>query len=56
MLRAARAGALILPPTPGFYHRPRTVDDLVEFVVARIRDHLGISHRLVGEWGYENLV
>jgi 4-hydroxy-3-polyprenylbenzoate decarboxylase len=56
MLQAARAGALILPPAPGFYHRPRTVDDLVEFVVARILDHLGISHRLVGEWGYENLV
>lgn len=56
MLRAARAGALILPPAPGFYHRPQTVEDLVRFVVARILDHLGISHRLVGEWGHEDLV
>jgi 4-hydroxy-3-polyprenylbenzoate decarboxylase len=56
MLQAARAGALILPPAPGFYHGPRTVADLVDFVVARILDHLGISHRLVGEWGHEDLV
>jgi 4-hydroxy-3-polyprenylbenzoate decarboxylase len=56
MLRAARAGALILPPAPAFYHGPKTVEDLVDFVVARILDHLGISHRLVGEWTYENLV
>jgi 4-hydroxy-3-polyprenylbenzoate decarboxylase len=56
MLRAARAGALILPPVPAFYHGPKTVQDLVDFVVARILDHLGISHRLVGEWTYENLV
>lgn len=56
MLRAARAGALILPPAPGFYHRPETVEDLVHFVVARILDHLGISHRLVGEWGHGDLV
>jgi len=56
MLRAARAGALILPPAPAFYHGPKTVQDLVDFVVARILDHLRISHRLVGEWSYENLV
>jgi flavin prenyltransferase len=56
MLRVARAGALILPPAPAFYHGPKTVQDLVDFVVARILDHLGISHRLVGEWTYENLV
>jgi 4-hydroxy-3-polyprenylbenzoate decarboxylase len=56
MLQAARAGALILPPAPGFYHGPRTVEDLVDFVVARILDHLGISHHLVGEWGHEDLV
>lgn len=56
MLRAARAGALILPPAPAFYNGPKTVQDLVDFVVARILDHLGISHRLVGEWTYENLV
>ena len=56
MLRAARAGALILPPAPAFYHGPKTIENLVDFVVARILDHLGISHRLVGEWTRENLV
>jgi len=42
MLRVTRAGALVLPAAPGFYHRPRTIDDLVGFVVARIMDQLGI--------------
>jgi 4-hydroxy-3-polyprenylbenzoate decarboxylase len=56
MLRAARTGALILPPAPAFYHGPKTVQDLVDFVVARILDHLRISHRLVGEWTNEDLV
>jgi flavin prenyltransferase len=42
MLRVTRAGALVLPAAPGFYHRPRTIDDLVVFVVARVMDQLGI--------------
>jgi 4-hydroxy-3-polyprenylbenzoate decarboxylase len=43
MLRLARAGATILPAAPGFYHRPREIADLVDFVVFRILDHLGIE-------------
>jgi 4-hydroxy-3-polyprenylbenzoate decarboxylase len=51
MLRLARAGALILPANPGFYHHPRRVDDLVDFVVARVLDQLGVEHRLMARWG-----
>lgn len=51
MLRLSRAGAVILPPNPGFYHRPRSVDDIVDFVVARILDQLDISHQLMKPWG-----
>lgn len=51
MLRLARAGAIILPPAPGFYHRPDGIDGLVDFVVARILDRLGIPHTLMPRWG-----
>lgn len=51
MLRVTRAGGVILPPAPGFYHQPRQVTDLVDFVVARILDQLGLEHELLGEWG-----
>jgi len=51
MLTLARAGAVILPPAPGFYARPRSVSDLVDFVVARVLDHLGVPQTLVPRWG-----
>ena len=51
MLRVTRAGAIVLPAAPGFYHRPTSIDDLVDFVVARILDHLGVEHTLVRRWG-----
>ena len=51
MLRLARAGAVILPPSPGFYTHPATVGDLVDFVVARILDRLKIAHALQPRWG-----
>ena len=51
MLRLTRAGATILPANPGFYFRPRRIDDLVDFVVARILDHLQVPHRLGERWG-----
>ena len=51
MLRLTRAGAVILPPSPGFYHHPQTVGDLVDFVVARILDQLGVPHSLMARWG-----
>ncbi len=51
MLRLARAGAVILPPSPGFYHHPQTVADLVDFVVARVLDQLAVPHTLLQRWG-----
>ena len=51
MLRLARAGAVILPPSPGFYHRPQTVGDVVDFVVARVLDQLAVPHALLRRWG-----
>lgn len=56
MLRLSRAGAVILPPSPGFYHRPQSVDDLVDFVVARILDQVGVTHTLVRPWGADKSV
>ncbi len=50
MTRLTRAGATILPAAPGFYHRPRSIDDLVDFVVARVMDHLGIDHEIGRRW------
>ncbi|HEX6371446.1 MAG TPA: flavin prenyltransferase UbiX [Longimicrobium sp.] len=50
MTRLTRAGATILPAAPGFYHRPQSIDDMVDFVVARILDHLGVDHRLGKRW------
>lgn len=51
LLRLARAGAVILPPAPGFYGRPETIGDLVDFVVARILDQLRVVHALGPRWG-----
>jgi flavin prenyltransferase len=51
MLRLSRAGAIILPANPGFYHHPQTVQDLVDFVVARVLDHVGVEHDLMPRWG-----
>lgn len=54
MLKLARSGAVILPANPGFYHHPKTVQDVVDFVVARILDHLGVAHTLMPRWGEES--
>lgn len=51
MLKLARLGVVILPPNPGFYHHPQTLEDLVDFVVARILDQLHIPHQLMARWG-----
>lgn len=51
MLRLSRAGAVILPPSPGFYHRPQQIGDLVDFVVARIMDRVGVPQSLMKRWG-----
>ena len=51
MLTLTRGGAVILPASPGFYHRPNGLDDLVNFIVARVLDHLDVDHDLVPRWG-----
>lgn len=51
MLRVRRAGAVVVFAAPGFYHRPESVDDLVDFVVARCLDQLGLEHALSRRWG-----
>lgn len=51
MLRLTRAGAVVLPAAPGFYHRPTEIAQLVDFVVARILDQLGVHQSLVPRWG-----
>jgi flavin prenyltransferase len=54
MLAAKEAGATIMPASPGFYSKPKKIDDLVDMVVARVLDHLGVEHELVQRWsGYD---
>ncbi len=54
MLRLTRAGAVVMPASPGFYHRPKQISDLVDFVVARMLDQLGIEQTLVKRWEGES--
>jgi 4-hydroxy-3-polyprenylbenzoate decarboxylase len=54
MHRAAQAGAIVLPAMPGWYHDVRSVVDLIDFIVARILDHLDVPHRLMQRWGDES--
>ena len=51
MLKLTRLGAVMLPANPAFYHRPTDIAGVVDFVVARVLDHLGIDQRLVPAWG-----
>lgn len=51
MLKLSQMGAVILPASPGFYHQPQSIDDLVDFVVARILNQLGIEQDLLKRWG-----
>jgi 4-hydroxy-3-polyprenylbenzoate decarboxylase len=52
MLKLSQMGVTIMPAAPGFYHQPKTIEDLVDFVVARILDHVGLEQGLVARWGY----
>lgn len=51
MLKLARLGAVILAPNPGFYHLPASIEDIVDFVVAKILDQLQVEHQLMARWG-----
>ncbi|BBM02136.1 flavin prenyltransferase UbiX [Microbulbifer sp. GL-2] len=51
MLKLTRMGAMILPASPGFYQKPSTVEDIVDFVVARLLDQLGVEQKLLPYWG-----
>lgn len=51
MLKLARSGAVILPANPGFYHRPENIQDIIDFIVARVLDQLGVAHTLMPRWG-----
>jgi 4-hydroxy-3-polyprenylbenzoate decarboxylase len=53
LTQVTRAGATVIPAAPGFYHKPATIDDLVDFIVARILDHLDVEHTLGKRWGGE---
>jgi flavin prenyltransferase len=53
LLRVSRAGAVVMPASPGFYHRPSEIGALVDFVVARILDHCGVPQTVVPRWGDE---
>ncbi|MEJ2059115.1 MAG: UbiX family flavin prenyltransferase [Gammaproteobacteria bacterium] len=54
MLRLSRMGAVIMPANPGFYHQPQGIDDLVDFMVARILDHLQVPNSLIRRWHEED--
>ncbi|MCG7201026.1 UbiX family flavin prenyltransferase [Marinobacter pelagius] len=51
MLRLTRMGAVVMPASPGFYHKPQSIEDLVDFVVARLLDHLNLPQELMPRWG-----
>ncbi|NVK25000.1 MAG: UbiX family flavin prenyltransferase, partial [Gammaproteobacteria bacterium] len=54
MLKLSNLGVTIMPAAPGFYHQPQSIQDLVEFMVARILDHLKVDQSIVPRWGYSN--
>ncbi|WP_428788517.1 flavin prenyltransferase UbiX [Vibrio profundum] len=53
MHKLSQMGVTIMPASPGFYHHPKSIEDLVDFMVARVLDHLGIEQQLVARWGYD---
>jgi len=54
MLRLANAGAVIMPPNPAFYQLPKTIDELIDFVVARVMDQLDVPQTLMPRWGIDD--
>lgn len=55
MLKLARLGAVILPANPGFYNKPAQVEELVDFIVARVLDQLGVEHQMMRRWGRDDV-
>ena len=55
MTKMSTWGVIILPASPGFYHKPNTIDELIDFVVARILDQLDIDHKLSKRWSGEEV-
>jgi 4-hydroxy-3-polyprenylbenzoate decarboxylase len=51
MLKVAQVGGKIIPAMPGFYQRPSTMDDLINFVVGKVLDNIGVDHQLFSRWG-----
>jgi len=51
MLKLSRIGVIMLAANPGFYHKPTTVEQVVDFIVAKILDQLGVEHALMTRWG-----
>ncbi len=54
MLRVTNAGAVVMPASPGFYNKPTKSEELVDFVVARVMDHLGVENGLAPRWGEDS--
>lgn len=55
LLSLSEAGATIMPTSPGFYNRPEKIEELVDFVCARVLDHLGVPNDIVAGWGYQKI-
>lgn len=53
LLKLSQCGATIMPAAPGFYHQPTRIEDLIDFMVARILDHLGLAQDIMPRWGYQ---
>lgn len=51
----SQMGVTIMPAAPGFYHNPESIDDLIDFMVGRMLDHLGIEQAIMPRWGYNNI-
>ena len=54
MLTLSQQGVTIMPAAPGFYHNPESIEDLVDFMVGRMLDHLGVEQKIMPRWGYQS--